>query len=144
MRALGVDGEHVHLGRQQRVLNLAQVTVDPAVAALSVAEATDTLRLLFKTLPSAPKAKPAKKPRLVVEGAIDTGTSNRPRLRFEGHRTGPARLPPRATRVDPGEVSPVTIDGLCAASDGAFVAAIRAEPNLPPEVRDGLIAALRP
>jgi 5-methylthioadenosine/S-adenosylhomocysteine deaminase len=145
MQALGCDGERIHLGRQQRALNLAQATVDPEVAALSVAEATDLLEALFRQMPpprgAIRRARRRRGARLVVEGVIDTPTANGPRLRFEGHRTGPTRLRAAAIQVPAGEAAPVTLGGLCAATDPAFVDAIRAEPNLPPTIRDGLVAA---
>ncbi len=145
MQALGCDGERIHLSHQQRSLNLAQATVDPDVAAISVADASAILTALFQQLPvpqgARRRVRGRRRARLVIEGLVDTKTANGPRLRFEGHRTGAAPLRAAATHVPAVEALPVTLDGLCAATDPAFIDSIRTEANVPQPIRDGLVAA---
>jgi 5-methylthioadenosine/S-adenosylhomocysteine deaminase len=95
MTALGLTGEHVTVGGDVRVLNLAQADADPEVAAVSVADAIATLTTALQDLPLAHTrlARPltAKRGRalLAVEGVVDNHMSSRPHLPYRGKLTGP-------------------------------------------------------
>jgi hypothetical protein len=142
MGSLGVTGEKVRVGRQTRIVNLTQDLLDPAVADLSIAEATALLTAGLSQLGSGAPTPATRRAgdRLVVEGLIDTGTSNRPSLRFEGHHTGPRKLPLTQVQVAPTQLLPIRLDGLTSA-DPAFLHTLASEGNLPAALRTGLAAA---
>lgn len=173
MGALGLgDGEQVRVGGGARVLNLAQVTADPQVAALSVTEALHRLETALAALPNASLAAPLApaglaapvspagfapamaaaerdadpRPMLAVQGVVDNHMSARPHLPYRGHLTG-ASLPharmARAAHIAAAAPQPLpalTLDPLTAVDNPGYFAALQAEPNLPAEVRDGLVA----
>jgi 5-methylthioadenosine/S-adenosylhomocysteine deaminase len=147
MQALGVDGESVAFAGVKRIVNLTQADLDPVVADLTVAEATGALRDALAGLGDQPKLRRTDKEgdgeRLVVEGLIDTHTSNRHNLALGGRPTGPPKLSAVAAAVDPSTLRPITIDALTAAGDHTFVSTIAAETNLPSELCSKLPAALR-
>jgi hypothetical protein len=147
MKSLGVDGERVAIAGVNRVVNLTQSGLDPAVADLTVAQATKLLNDALARLGQRPRVRRAANlgagERLVVEGLIDTGTSNRHNLPLDGRPTGPPRLAEAAAAVDPTTLHPITLDPLTAAGDHTFATTIAAETNLPSELHTKLPAALQ-
>ena len=149
MAALGFgNGERIEVGGQMRVLNLAQANADPAVAALSVAEAIDRLEQALAALPDSGPAHllgitpSPDQALLAVEGVIDNHMSSRPHLPFEGRLTGP-NLPGAPTVAAVGGPLPLpalTLDPLTAVDNPAYYKTLADEVNLPVEVRDGLSA----
>lgn len=173
MGALGLgDGEQVRIGSTARVLNLAQATADPQVAALSVGEAVQRLEAALAALPNAPLVAPPApaglaapvspaglaaaiaaadldadpRPMLAVQGVVDNHMSARPHLPYRGRLTG-ASLPQarmaRAAHVTAGAPQPLpalTLDPLTAFDNPGYYAALQGEPNLPADIRDGLVA----
>jgi hypothetical protein len=81
--------------------------------------------------------------RLVVEGLIDTRTSNRHNLALDGRPTGPPKLTEAAAAVDPTTLRPITLDPLTAAGDHAYANTIGAETNLPSALHTKLLAVLQ-
>jgi hypothetical protein len=147
MKALGVDGESVSFAGVNRIVDLKQSDLDPVVADLTVAEATSTLSDALAHLGEQPQVHRAADhgagERLVVEGLIDTGTSNRPNLALHGRPTGPPKLTQVAAAVDPTTLHPITLDPLTAAGDHTFASTIGAETNLPSELQTKLPSALQ-
>jgi hypothetical protein len=152
MSGLGlVGGDQVDVAGRPRVLNLVQPSADPAVEALSVAEAIDRLERALAALPESSKARriarsrPTKdRPLLAVDGVIDNHMSPRPHLPWRGRLTGPGlRASTSATALNGAPLPALTLDPLTAADDPGYYKALGSEANLPAEVRDGL-AALGP
>ncbi len=150
MAGLGLGGgEKLEIGGQVRVLNLAQAGADPAVAALSVAEAIDRLEHALAALPnsSGPAHALSIMPTpdhalLAVDGVIDNHMSPRPHLPFGGSLTGP-NLPGARTAQAIGGAVPLpalTLDPLTAVDNPAYYKTLADEVNLPVEIRDGLSA----
>ncbi len=130
-----------------RLVDLTQSDLDPAVGGLTVAEATSMLSVALGQLGTQQSARKAVSrdagERLVVEGLIDTHTTNRHNLALDGEPTGPPKLSEEAAQVDPTTLHPITLDPLTAAGDHVFAATIAAETNLPAELHTKLPAALQ-
>ena len=150
MAGLGLGGgEKLEIGGQVRELNLAQASADPAVAALSVAEAIDRLEHALAALPysSGPAHELSIMPTpdhalLAVNGVIDNHMSTRPHLPLGGSLTGP-NLPGARTAQAIGGAVPLpalTLDPLAAVDNPAYYKTLVDEVNLPVEIRDGLSA----
>jgi 5-methylthioadenosine/S-adenosylhomocysteine deaminase len=169
MAELGYAGETVKIGRRKRVVNLAQETADPDVAAVSVAGAIGTLTQALHDLPNAGGATPnavaatpmtaaapgpARRQRhgralLAASGVVHNGLTPRPHLPFRGRLTG-ANLP---TGLDqplvamaaaaPAPLPALSLDPLTAVQNKGYWQVLAQEANLPPEIRDGL-AGLAP
>jgi 5-methylthioadenosine/S-adenosylhomocysteine deaminase len=147
MLELGVDGERIAFAGVTRLVDLTQSDLDPAVAGLTVAEATSTLRDALAGLgdqrPVRGAVSRGSGERLVVEGLIDTHTSNRHNLALNGQPTGPPKLSKEAAEVDRTTLHPITLDPLTAAGDHVFAATITAETNLPTKLHTKLPSALQ-
>ena len=157
MSSLGAAGEAVRVGGKQRRLFLAQETADPDVAAVSLAQAREALRVALRDLPQlasdlenaspAPAqgaALDAPEPlvwTLALDEIQDTGIDMRPRLPFDGPTdfTGPSlgAAPAASTQLS-AILQPVALDPLTVADDPSFLVHIKNQPNLPAAVRDGL------
>jgi cytosine/adenosine deaminase-related metal-dependent hydrolase len=152
MQALGVaaaaGSEAITVAGRKRVLNLVEPTADPTVSSLSVAEATSVLSTALAGLPSAHAAAalPDAQLRLAVEGLVDNHMSSRPHLRYRGKVTGPnyhdPGAPPALAAVPP-VLPALTLDPLTAVDNPGYYDLLAVEPNLPDDVRAGLLA-LRP
>jgi hypothetical protein len=152
MGDLALSGEQVDVAGGVRVLNLAQPTADPAVAALSVKDAVHRLDHAFADLPNSPGAVAAVQVQpeagralLAVEGVIDNHMSPRPHLPYRGRLTGPNLRLHREqtlTGVTP-RLPALTLDPLTAIDNRDYYKLLADEANLPVEIRDGL-AALAP
>ncbi|NEA53252.1 amidohydrolase family protein [Streptomyces sp. SID13666] len=131
--ATGAPADHV--------LNLQQDSADPIVAGVTLAEATSRLSHALHDLPAL--AARAAQPRVTARPdgdlhwqlALDeirpTGAELRPRLALRGNGgqpTGP-QIATRLARQD--RLVPLSLDGLTASSDTAFLALLADEPNLP-------------
>jgi hypothetical protein len=147
MRALGIDGERIHLGHRVRVLNLAQATADPDVAQVSVAEAMTRLEQALRNLATAPEPGllPAPEPEggamLAASGVVDNGLTPRPHLPYHGHLTGtglPDWNAPRLDAVAAPALPAIPLDPLTAAQNPAYWHALAEETNLDENVRAGL------
>ncbi len=150
MAAVGAGGglESITVGGQPRLLDLAQAVTDPLVAAVTVAEAERRLVEALAGLPShsttgPPLPLPSGQVRLAVSGLVDNQMSPRPHLPLNGRLTGP-NLGPAAPPASPaGAVLPLpalTLDPLTAVDNPAFYDGIGAQINLPPSIRDALVA----
>jgi 5-methylthioadenosine/S-adenosylhomocysteine deaminase len=133
------------------VLNLVQPGADPAVEALSVAEAIDRLERALAALPESSAARhlagirpPTGRALLAVDGVIDNHMSPRPHLPWRGRLTGPnLRASRSAAAITAAPLPALTLGPLTTVDDPAYYKALGAEANLPADVRDGL-AALGP
>jgi 5-methylthioadenosine/S-adenosylhomocysteine deaminase len=144
MSGLGLmGGEQIQIAGQSRMLNLVQPGADPAVEALSVAEAIDRLERALAALPESSKARhvagiqPGKGPTLLaVDGVVDNHMSSRPHLPLHGRLTGPDLRAPAAAAPIP--LPALTLDPLTTVDDPSYYKALGAEANLPADVADGL------
>jgi 5-methylthioadenosine/S-adenosylhomocysteine deaminase len=147
MQALSVDGESVAFAGVKRVVDLTQSDLDPVVTGLTVAEATSMLRDALAELGKQPRVRRAANhgggERLVVEGLIDTHTSNRHNLTLDGRPTGPPKLTRAVAAVDPTTLHPLILDPLTSAGDHTYATTIAAETNLSARLRTKLRAALQ-
>ncbi len=149
MDSLGLGyGERVTVGGTLRLLNLAQATADPTVAALSAAEAVARLEEALGALggPAQPARLTAAPPRghvwLAVDGVIDNHMSSRPHLIYRGKVTGPNFRGHTATRrsaQQPGPLPSLRLDPLTAVDNPGFYDAIKAERNVPADIRQSLV-----
>jgi 5-methylthioadenosine/S-adenosylhomocysteine deaminase len=151
MTALGATiTEQVRVGGRTRALDLSDPTSHPQVGALTLAAARAKLRDALRQLPELARAQEQNQPHpllattrtqplaLVLDESEDTGFTQRPRLPFHGHPTGPqlvtaAAAPPLSTILQP-----LTLDPLTVADDPGWLKAIEQETNLPGFVRTGL------
>ena len=147
--------ESVRVGSTTRVVFLAQDGVDPAIANLTVAEATNRLVDAMKRLPELAKklespiaaALPKPRIRLVLDhDEEDDEVSNlaqRPHLPGpDGRPTGELSpdLSAAASKPLSELVKPMKVDPLTVVDDGDFLDTLIAETNLPQAVSDGLKA----
>lgn len=154
MKALGPAGERIRVGGRTRVLNLAQATADPGVAAVSVAEATNRLtaalaalpntdRRVLARLPTAPapgRAAAAGGSLLAVADVLDNHMSPRPHLPLHGGLTGP-NLPGNrdtelAAAAAPQPFPALELDPLAAVDNPDYYQALGAATNVPADIRD--------
>lgn len=158
MRALGSGRETVRVGGQTRGLFLQQETGDPDVASVSLRTASKVLKQAFRNLPKLARELEKPKPKKVVRRALDapepvvwslaldeiqaTGVDQRPRLPFNGPRdfTGPKRVSSRAAAVPLSQLlQPIALDPLTVADDTNFLSEIANQPNVPDQIRAGLL-----
>jgi 5-methylthioadenosine/S-adenosylhomocysteine deaminase len=137
--------EMVTIGGQPRALNLAQPTSDPAVAAISAAQAQALLTAALQDLPNhhagTGTSLPAGQIRLAVEGLVDNQMSPRHHLPLNGRPTGPNRATSALSTTAPvGPLPALTLDPLTAIDNATFYETIAAEMNLPLAIRSGLAA----
>src|SRR5262249_8301594 len=77
---------------------------------------------------------------LAVDGVIDNHMSPRPHLPLRGRLTGPnlsASTRPAAITAEP--LPALTLDPLTAVDNPGYYKALGVEPNLPADVRDGIV-----
>lgn len=142
-------GERIHVAGRTRVVNLVQPTADPAVEALSVAEAIDRLEGALAALPDSSSSTGRRVARaqptgdralLAVSDVIDNHMSSSPHLPFHGRLTGPKlRAPATSPRRAVGSLPALTLDPLTAVDDPAYYKALGTEANVPVDVRDGIV-----
>lgn len=155
MAQLSPGGETLQVGGQTRQLFLQQETQDSAVAPVTLAEATDTLRKAFQNLPQLAKDLEHPKPAairaldypepvvwyLALDEIRETGVDLRPRLPYAlgGPLTGPSRgFVTAASPLLSTILAPVSLDTLTVADDADFLARIQNELNLPVPIKQGL------
>ena len=153
-KALKMSGEIVKIGSASRRLYLKQDTEDPQVGAISLSEATATLRAALHKLPAL--AKQLEKPkkavrarlraeapvwRLALDEIMDSGVSLRAQLPLGHHHTGAHALAGAGSQPLSKIVEPLVLDPLTVASDAQFLPSIHVQKNLPPWFAAGLIAA---
>ena len=148
--------EPLRIAGRDRLLNLAQVTADPAVAEISVKESLDRLAQALKDLPHAAPSLPPTDllarahaegaALLAASGVINNHMSPRPHLPLRGRLTGPnvddIRTAPmssssRATaaRVSATPLGSLGLDPLAAVDNPAYYAELGQEHNIPPSLR---------
>ena len=148
--------EPLRIAGRDRILNLAQITADPAVAEISVKESLDRLAQALKNLPHAAPALPPTDllarahaegaALLAASGVINNHMSPRPHLPLRGRLTGPnvddIRTAPmssssRATaaRVSATPLGSLGLDPLAAVDNPAYYAELGQEQNIPQSLR---------
>jgi 5-methylthioadenosine/S-adenosylhomocysteine deaminase len=155
LASLGAEGEEVTIGGRKRMLNLRQVTADPAVGEISLGEARERLTDALARIKElrkrqeeqgiaglmAPPADGELRWGLALDELQPTGVELRPRLPWRRRRTGPELVAPTAAGPPLSELMvPLKLDALTVADDRDFLDRIAAEPNLPPYVAPGLKA----
>jgi cytosine/adenosine deaminase-related metal-dependent hydrolase len=154
MDALGISGERLTIGGSDYVLNFAQATSDPDVAALSLAKATkllgDGLADLAKVADANKKASltevhskamGATAPRrwfLALDELQDTGQELRPQLELHGKSTAPKL--DLAKAPTPKQLPSLTLDALSVVDDDGYLTALKNQTVLPDAVADKLRA----
>jgi len=148
--------ESLRIAGRDRLLNLAQVTADPAVAEISVKESLDRLAQALKDLPHAAPALPPTDllvrahaegtALLAASGVINNHMSPRPHLPLRGRLTGPnvddIRTAPMssssramAARVSGTPLDSLGLDPLAAVDNPAYYAELGQEQNIPQSLR---------
>jgi 5-methylthioadenosine/S-adenosylhomocysteine deaminase len=155
MTALGAQGvEPVSVGGKDRLLNLRQLTADPVVAGLSLAEAAERLTSALGELKErAVKAEGAPSPihaapltgdapvrwGLALDELEPTGVELRPRFpRTEGEPSGPPLLNAAPAKRLSEILGPLPLDPLTVVDDPTWLDTIDAQLNLPAWVAPGL------
>jgi hypothetical protein len=153
MRKLGAAGERVRIdGHDDRVLNLTQESVDPAVGALDVVEAITRLEAALADLPNAstrsavvfPSTQQQGRALLAVEGVIDNGMSPRPHLPYHGRLTGsnlPSNWAGTSSTASLPPLPALTLDPLTAVDNPDYYQTLATELNLPEDIKTGLAIA---
>jgi hypothetical protein len=154
LEPLGASGEEVEVGGRKRMLHLAQVTADPVVLGLTLAQARDRLRNALahlKELSREQERRPLAFGGPAVDGgplrwalALDelrpTGVELRPRVPWRRRRTGPALAAPTLGPPLSEVLGPLELDPLTVVDDRDFLARIAVQRNLPPYLAPGLKA----
>jgi 5-methylthioadenosine/S-adenosylhomocysteine deaminase len=148
MKSFGVTGESTTVGGEKRILNLAQVTEDPDVAAISLSQARTRLTKALHDLPkmkfgAAPHAMRATFDQPVIWSlALDelapTGMDVRPHLPMNGRPTMAAAKGPLALKAAPPKLIALKLDPITAVDDDDFFKTLAGEKNLPAYVKEGL------
>jgi 5-methylthioadenosine/S-adenosylhomocysteine deaminase len=144
MQSFGITGEDFAVGGNARVLNLAQATEDPDVAAIPLTLARTRLTKALGALPNLPPPpvakRAAKAPQLtwslVLDELIPTGMDVRPHLPLGGHPTM-ADAKGKVAAKDP-VLTPLKLDPITVVDDSDFLDAIKNEKNLPDYIKEGL------
>jgi 5-methylthioadenosine/S-adenosylhomocysteine deaminase len=141
MSRLGAKGERITIGGEPRTLHAAQDSADPVVGALTLADATETLRDVLARLGQPGLAAAgaelavfdAEEPRwfLALDELASTGAEIRPRLPFAGQETGPLLVAPSEAAAGPLPLIPLMLDPLTVVDDEDFLPGLAAEANLP-------------
>jgi 5-methylthioadenosine/S-adenosylhomocysteine deaminase len=148
--------EPLRIAGRDRLLNLAQVTADPAVAEISVKESLDRLAQALKDLPHAAPALPPTDllarahaegaALLAASGVINNRMSPRPHLPLRGRLTGPnvddirtalmsSSSRAEAARVSATPLDSLALDPLAAVDNPAYYAELGQEQNIPQSLR---------
>jgi hypothetical protein len=148
--------EPLRIAGRDRLLNLAQVTADPAVAEISVKESLDRLAQALKDLPHAAPALPPTDllarahaegaALLAASGVINNHMSPRPHLPLRGRLTGPnvddirtalmsSSSRATAARVSGTPLDSLGLDPLAAVDNPAYYAELGQEQNIPQSLR---------
>jgi hypothetical protein len=153
MQALGLPGEKIRVGGRTRVLNVAQTTADPRVAAVSVREAKSRLAAALAALPDTDRAALPRPPTILASGSgdeisgsllavadvVDNHMSPRPHLPLRGRLTGP-NLPGNrdtelATAAAPQPFPALDLDPLAAVDNPDYYEALGLATNVPADIR---------
>ena len=139
MLKLGMPGESIVVGRQKRTLNLGQPTQDPAVASLTLTQATQRLRDALKRLPElaksvavaapiTPEQAASSEPRwyLALDELGATGMALRPELTPQTAPSLAAAGPAPQLPIQPLKLDPLTV-----VDDSDFLDRLGLEKNLP-------------
>ena len=163
LRRLGADGEEVKIAGRTRLVDLRQATGDPAVGAISLAEAkrrlTDALQRLrelrveqesggmrFAAAPGSGDPTLPLRWGLVLDELQETGMELRPRAAIAGvDGSGGPGLTPFKAAVPLSEIlGPLELDPLTVAGHRAeFLAQVKTQINLPKYVAPGLARLYR-
>jgi hypothetical protein len=152
MKAFGVTaGEPIRVGKKSRTLFLDQATASPVVAGIRFSTARDLLATALRELPNHDRSPVFEEARprslgfrageppvwfLALDEIADTGMDLRPHLPFQGRVTA-APFSGREAAV-PRTLVPLELDPPTAADDPDFLERLRAQPNLPEYIKEGL------
>ncbi|HEY1300447.1 MAG TPA: amidohydrolase family protein [Stellaceae bacterium] len=150
MAALGGAGEGLAIGGEQRVIDYG--AADPKIPAVTYAEARSALGDALQRLPHlladeaagrgvGPRPLAARAPqwRLTLDEQQPTGFALRPRLLLAGQPTGPdVSLDRTLAALAAVPLEPVPLDPVCVADDPGYAAALQAQKNLDPAIKEAL------
>jgi cytosine/adenosine deaminase-related metal-dependent hydrolase len=156
MAALGFSGERLTLHGKVYVLNLAQESSDPAVAALSLRQSKKLLsgglgdlgrvammskRASLKEIRAMAAGAAPQRWFLALDDLSQTGQELRPRAGFRDTMTGPSLALARAPK--PSELPSLTLDPIAVVSDDHYISALKNQSVLPDVVANKLGAFYR-
>jgi hypothetical protein len=147
MQQAGASGEALKIGRSARTIDFTSPDQDPGIENVTLAEATSRLGAALGNLGTLQPHSIAMSAaiasgtvsrtgwRLALDEQFGNNVQLRPRLAYNGVRTGPDLAAVTAV-AEP--LHPIKLDGLTVAGDPVFLDTLKSEPNLP----QGLGAAI--
>jgi hypothetical protein len=147
MQQAGASGEALKIGRSARTIDFTSPDQDPGIENVTLAEATSRLGAALGNLGTLQPHSIAMSAaiasgtvsrtgwRLALDEQFGNNVQLRPRLAYNGIRTGPDLAAVTAV-AEP--LHPIKLDGLTVAGDPVFLDTLKSEPNLP----QGLGAAI--
>lgn len=147
MQQAGVSGEALKVGRASRAIDFSSPDQDPGIENITLAEATARLGAALGKLGTLQQHSVAMREaidrgtvsrtgwRLALDEQFGNNVELRPRLEYNGTRTGPDLLAVAAV-AEP--LHPIKLDALTVAGDRVFLETLKSEPNLP----QGIAAAI--
>jgi len=149
MQKAGGSGEALRIGSSARVIDFTSPDQDPGIERITLAEATSRLRAALGNLGTlqphslaisdaiARGAVSRTGWRLALDEQFGNNVQLRPRLEYNGVRTGPD-LAAVAAAAEP--LHPIKLDGLTVSGDPAFLDTLKNEPNLPAGIATAIAA----
>jgi 5-methylthioadenosine/S-adenosylhomocysteine deaminase len=149
MQQAGGSGEALKIGSSARLIDFTSPDQDPGIETVTLAEATTRLRAALGNLGTLQPHSVAMSAaiadgtvsragwRLALDEQFGNNVQLRPRLAYDGVRTGPD-LHAVAAAAEP--LHPIKLDGLTVVSDPVFLDTLKSEPNLPPGIATAIAA----
>lgn len=140
MQQAGGSGEALKIGSSARLIDFTSPEQDPGIETVTLADATTRLRAALDNLGTLQPHSVAMSAaiadgtvsragwRLALDEQFGNNVQLRPRLAYDGVRTGPD-LHAVAAAAEP--LHPIKLDGLTVVSDPVFLDTLKSEPNLP-------------
>lgn len=150
MQKAGGSGEAIKIGSSARVIDFTSPDQDPGIENITLAEATNRLTAALGNLGTLQPHSLAMSAaiaggtvtrtrwRLALDEQFGNNVQLRPRLVYNGIRTGPDLLASAAAAPEP--LHPIKLDGLTVAGDPAFLDTLTSESNLPPGIATAIAA----
>jgi len=149
MQKAGGSGEALKIGSSARVIDFTSPDQDPGIEKVTLAEATSRLSTALGKLGTLQAHSVAMSAaiasgtvsrtgwRLALDEQFGNNVQLRPRLEYNGVRTGPD-LAAVAAAAEP--LHPIKLDGLTVSGDPAFLDTLKNEPNLPAGIATAIAA----
>jgi len=149
MLQAGGSGEALKIGSGARLIDFTSPDQDPGIEAVTLAEATTRLSAALGNLGTLQQHSVAMSAaiadgrvsrtgwRLALDEQFGNNVQLRPRLAYDGVRTGPD-LAAVAAAAEP--LHPIKLDGLTVAGDPVFLDTLKSETNLPAGIAAAIAA----